>query len=63
MLRIAAVIGRRAEHDLLASVADCPEPDLVEDLRDAVDQHVLVPVETDDGPAYEFRHALVREVA
>ena len=63
VLRIAAVIGRRAEHDLLASVADRPEPDLVEDLRDAVDQHVLVPVETDDGPAYEFRHALVREVA
>ena len=63
MLRIAAVIGRRAEHDLLASVADRAEPDLVEDLRDAVDQHMLVPVETDGGPAYDFRHALVREVA
>ena len=63
VLRIAAVIGRRAEHDLLASVADRAEPDLVDDLRDAVDQHVLVPVETDGGPAYDFRHALVREVA
>ena len=63
VLRIAAVIGRRAEHDLLASVADRAEPDLVDDLRDAVDQHMLVPVETDGGPAYDFRHALVREVA
>ena len=63
LLRIAAVIGRRAEHDLLASVANRAEPDLVEDLRDAVDQHMLVPVEADGGPAYDFRHALVREVA
>ena len=61
VLRVAAVAGRRVEHDLLAVVADLPEDELLEGLRAAVAGHLLV-VETGDGAErYAFRHALVQE--
>ena len=63
LLRVAAVIGRRAEHELLAALAGLPGDELVAVLRETVEQQLLLPVRTDDGPAYDFRHALVREVA
>jgi DNA-binding CsgD family transcriptional regulator len=59
VLRVIAVIGRSADHRLVAAVADIPEPDLTEGLREAVATQVLL---TDpDGLSYHFRHALAYE--
>jgi DNA-binding CsgD family transcriptional regulator len=58
-VRIAAAGGRNVHHELLATAAGLPEPELSEALRGAVREHVLVAV--DDG--YAFRHALVSEAA
>ena len=58
MLRLAAVAGRRIEHDLLAAVSQLPDDELDQALRDAVTHHVLV---ADASDAYVFRHALLRE--
>ncbi len=60
-LRVAAVIGRRAPHRLLAAVAGLDGGRLDEALREAVAGKLLVTRPGDDG--YEFRHALLREVA
>ena len=59
MLQVAAVAGRRVDHDLLAEVAAQPPERLVELLREAVTHHLLV-VDGGSG-AYAFRHALVQE--
>ena len=56
-LRLAAVAGRRVPDRLLAAVADVPEHELVEALREAVEHNVLVV----DQSGYAFRHALVRD--
>ena len=62
VLRVAAVAGRRVEHELLAEVAGLPEDELLDGLRAAVGGHLLV-VEPGDGvERYAFRHALVQEV-
>ena len=62
VLRVAAVAGRRVEHELLAEVAGLPEDELLDGLRAAVGGHLLV-VETGEGAErYAFRHALVQEV-
>jgi ATP/maltotriose-dependent transcriptional regulator MalT len=59
VLRVIAVIGRSADHRLVAAVADIPEPALTEGLREAVATQVLL---TDpDGLSYHFRHALAYE--
>ena len=63
VVRIAAVVGRQAEHDLLAALTGLSELELIAAIRPAVDGHVLVPTEGDGPPRYAFRHALVREVA
>ncbi|HSO51274.1 MAG TPA: LuxR family transcriptional regulator, partial [Actinomycetes bacterium] len=60
-LRVAAVIGRRAPHRLLAAVAGLDGRRLNEALREAVAAKLLITRVGDDG--YEFRHALLREVA
>src|SRR6516162_8862575 len=59
LLQVAAVAGRRVDHDLLAEVAAQPPGDLVELLREAVAHHVLVAEGGSGG--YAFRHALVQE--
>ena len=59
VLRVAAAAGRRSGHRLLAAVVGLPEPALVEGLREAVAQHVLV----QDADGYAFRHALLQEAA
>jgi DNA-binding CsgD family transcriptional regulator len=59
VLRTASVIGRRADHRLLAAAAGLPEPELLAATREAVVEHFLV---TDaDALEYRFRHALVQE--
>jgi predicted ATPase len=59
VLQVAAVAGRRVDHELLAEVAAQPPERLVELLREAVTHHVLVAEGGSD--AYAFRHALVQE--
>ena len=62
VLRVAAVAGRRVEHELLAEVAGLPEDELLDGLRAAVGGHLLV-VESGEGvERFAFRHALVQEV-
>jgi DNA-binding CsgD family transcriptional regulator len=67
VIRVAAVAGRRVDHDLLAEVADLSDPELTEALRTAVGRQVLVtaPAAAESGDAgdYAFRHALLQEVA
>jgi predicted ATPase len=59
-LRVAAVVGRRAPHRLVAAVAGLDGPRLDEALREAVAGKLLVTRPGGDG--YEFRHALLQEV-
>ena len=58
IIRVAAVVGRRVPHDLLAHLAGCSEVELHRLLREAVDHHVL---EASDSTDYVFRHALLAE--
>ena len=59
VVRIAAVIGRTASHDLIRSVADLDDGPLERGLREAVHVRLL---ETDHAArGYRFRHALVQE--
>ena len=62
VLRVAAVAGRRVEHDLLAEVAGLPEDELLDGLRAAVGGHLLVVESGEGAERYAFRHALVQEV-
>ena len=53
------MIGRNLDHRLLAATAELPEPALLDALRTAAEQQVLV---TDaEALEYRFRHALVHE--
>ncbi len=58
VVRLASAAGRQVTHQLLATVAALPEPELDAGLRDAVEHHVLVPL---DSGGYAFRHALLGE--
>jgi DNA-binding CsgD family transcriptional regulator/tetratricopeptide (TPR) repeat protein len=58
LLRIASAAGRRVDHSLLAAVADRPADEIIDLVREAVSQQLLVP----DGDGYRLRHALLREV-
>jgi DNA-binding CsgD family transcriptional regulator len=57
LLRVTAAAGPGATQPLLAAVADMDDQQLLEGLREAVDQHLLQP----DGEGYVFRHALLAE--
>jgi len=59
VLRVAATAGRQVEHDVLAEVADLPDAELFDALRQAISAYVLVADNQRD--AYAFRHALVQE--
>jgi DNA-binding CsgD family transcriptional regulator/tetratricopeptide (TPR) repeat protein len=59
VLRVAAVAGRRVQHELLVGVAGADERALLAGLREAVAHQVLV-VDPEQG-FYAFRHALVQE--
>ena len=61
-LRIAAVIGRQASHELLARVGDADEAALLDAIREAVDEQLLVVHDEERGATYAFRHALAQEV-
>jgi DNA-binding CsgD family transcriptional regulator len=59
VLGVAAAAGPGVAQPLLAAVAGMDEAELLDGLREAVDQHVLLPEPGGDG--YVFRHALVAE--
>ena len=58
VVRMASASGRHVSHRLLSTVAALPEAELDAGLRDAVEHHVLVPL---DSGGYAFRHALLGE--
>jgi DNA-binding NarL/FixJ family response regulator/tetratricopeptide (TPR) repeat protein len=60
---VAAVAGRRVDHDLLAAVIGRDEDTTLASLREAVSQQVLVAYETGASEGYAFRHALMQEAA
>jgi ATP/maltotriose-dependent transcriptional regulator MalT len=59
LLRVTAAAGPGVAQPLLAAVAGMSEAALLDGLREAVDQQVLLPEPGGDG--YVFRHALVAE--
>jgi class 3 adenylate cyclase len=59
LLRAAAIVGRSVDYRLLGQISRAEESDLLAALREATENHVLVPVGR--GTAYAFRHALLRE--
>jgi DNA-binding NarL/FixJ family response regulator/tetratricopeptide (TPR) repeat protein len=67
VIGVAAVAGRRVDHDLLARVAPMDPADLVDALRTAVGSQVLVTGAGTVGDSgvgdYAFRHALLQEAA
>ena len=61
MLEMAAVAGRRVDHELLATVTGLPAQKLIGLLREAVDDHVLVVERGVTTDVYAFRHSLVQQ--
>jgi DNA-binding CsgD family transcriptional regulator/tetratricopeptide (TPR) repeat protein len=59
LLRVAAAAGPGATQPLLAAVAGLDDQQLLDGLREAVDQQLLLPEPGGDG--YVFRHALLAE--
>lgn len=59
VLRTAAVIGRRVGHALLAQASGLGRQELVQSLRETVEQQLIDAVPGSED--YEFRHALLRE--
>ncbi|HET8777348.1 MAG TPA: AAA family ATPase, partial [Candidatus Limnocylindria bacterium] len=58
LLRVVAVAGQSARHDVLAVVTRLDPSELAGALREAVDRHLLL---AGDDEVMHFRHALVRE--
>ena len=65
VIGVAAVAGRRVDHDLLARVAAMDHPALLDALKTAVGSQVLVAGSAGEGSEsdYAFRHALFQEAA
>ena len=63
VIGVAAVAGRRVDHDLLAEVAAMGDVELMDALRTAVSSQILVTGTAADEPEgdYAFRHALLQE--
>jgi DNA-binding CsgD family transcriptional regulator len=59
LLRVAAAAGPGATQPLLAAVAGLDDQQLLDGLREAVDQQLLLP--EPGGEGYGFRHALLAE--
>jgi tetratricopeptide (TPR) repeat protein len=57
LLRLAATAGGEVGYPLLRAVAELPDGELHESLRDAVDHGVLIA----DGRSFRFRHPLLAE--
>jgi ATP/maltotriose-dependent transcriptional regulator MalT len=62
VLAVAAVSGRRVDHDLLVAVAGLPPEGFSAALHEAAAQQVLIAETRGGTDAYAFRHELLREV-
>ena len=60
LLRVASAAGNRFSSSIVATVMDIDVAAADRRLRDAVDHHVVVPIQ-DGADEFAFRHALVRE--
>lgn len=60
LLRVVAVAGQSARHDVLAIVTHMEQAEMVAALREAIDRHLLL---ASDDEVMQFRHGLLREVA
>jgi DNA-binding CsgD family transcriptional regulator/tetratricopeptide (TPR) repeat protein len=58
LLRVVAVAGQSARHDVLAMVTRMEQPEIAAALREATDRHLLL---AGDNEVMQFRHNLVRE--
>ncbi|WP_214110547.1 helix-turn-helix transcriptional regulator [Acrocarpospora catenulata] len=58
VIRVAAVAGRRVDHDLLRAAAGLADGPLEESLREIVSRGLLT---VDRRTGYQFRHALLQE--
>ena len=58
LLRVVAVAGRSARHDVLAIVTRMEQSEIAGALREAVHRHLL---QADDNEVMQFRHGLHRE--
>ena len=63
VLGVAAIAGRRVDHDLLAEVVGLPEADLFSALAEATSAQLLVGEDDPRVERYTFRHALIAEAA
>ena len=63
LLGVAAVVGRKVEHYLLALLSDLSERELYEAIEEAVAAQLLIVDESTVMERYEFRHALIAEAA
>jgi class 3 adenylate cyclase len=59
----AAVIGREFSHDILAAVADRPEPQLCAALDELVNSELVFRRGAPPEATYSFKHALVQDTA
>jgi DNA-binding CsgD family transcriptional regulator/tetratricopeptide (TPR) repeat protein len=58
LLRVVAVAGQSARHDVLATVTRMEQPQLAAALRESTDRHLLL---AGDNEVMQFRHNLLRE--
>jgi DNA-binding CsgD family transcriptional regulator/tetratricopeptide (TPR) repeat protein len=58
LLRVVAVAGQSARHDVLAMVTRMEQHEMAAALREAIERHLLV---AGDDEVMQFRHGLVRE--
>lgn len=58
LLRVVAVAGLSARHDVLAAVTRMEPPQIAASLREATERHLLL---AGDNEVMQFRHNLVRE--
>jgi predicted ATPase/class 3 adenylate cyclase len=65
LLQLAAVIGQHFTRQLLAAVVSANDngTTLEQRLHDLVNAAIILPNTDEDQPAYQFKHALIREVA
>ncbi len=61
LLGVASVAGRRVDHDLLATIADLDDRELLSALGEAMTAGLLVVEDHSDTERYAFRHALMGE--
>ena len=59
LLRVVAVAGQSAKHDVLRTVTRMEQADIAAALREATDRHLLL---AGDNEVMQFRHGLLQEV-